>query len=101
MVATLKYGIGQQVTVPVSTDTVARLSEHSVQEALQDLLDKRPDGGDGTALALREAASDPRSVIEVKAPQGYQPVDRTSTFGNVLAGRTDLDVMVSRPHAGG
>ena len=100
MVAALKYGIGQEVKVPISTDTVARLSESTLQEALQDLLRDRPDDG-GTALAIQEATSDPRSVIEVKTPDGYQPLERRTPFRDVIQGRADVDLQVSRPHAGG
>ncbi len=97
----LKYGIGQEVVVPVSSDTRARLSRQTVQEGLQALLDHRAEDPGGSAPAIREAAADPRSVIEMKTPEGYLPLERETPLNTILHGRKNLEILVSRPHAGG
>ena len=101
MFATMKYGIGEEVTVPLSRDTIADLSEQSVQDALQVLLGRVQKDPDGTAPVLREALQDVRSVIEVKTARGYEPIVNQAPFREMLQGQDRLEVMVSRPHAGG
>ena len=101
MIATMKYGIGEEVAVPVSPDTVARLSKSTVQEALQALLSGITGDDDGTASMLRDAVSDPRSVVEVKSADGYAPLEHRAAAKAILQGRQSLEIMVSRPHAGG
>ena len=101
MFAKLKYGIGQEVTVPMPVDTVNRLSGQSVQEAIQELLAGVGEDPDGTAPVLREAVQDPRSVIEVKSRSGYEPLEGRAPFKGVLRGRQSLELLISRPHAGG
>ena len=101
MLATLKYGIGQEMLVPVSKDTVARLSKGSVQEAIEDLLKGPGPDPDGTRPAIQKAVTDPQSVIEVKTPGGYQPVEHKASAGAMFKDREAVEVLVSRPHAGG
>ena len=102
MIAKLKYGIGQEVSVPVSADSLARMSRQSVDKAIEGLLKEVVDDPDGTAPALRNAVSDPRSVVELKTPEGgYEPLEHGAPIKSVLRGRQSLEIMISRPHAGG
>ena len=73
MFATLKYGIGREVVVPVSGDTVASLSDATVQEAIRELLKEVGEDPEGTAGEITDAVENPLSVIEVRTPNGYTP----------------------------
>ena len=97
----LKYGIGRQVVVPVPVDFLNRLNGHSVQEGIQDLLDHVATDPERTVPVLRDAASDPRSVIEVRTDAGYQPLERTMPLKALLREQKTVEILVSRPHAGG
>ena len=101
MIAKLKYGIGREVVVPVSTDNLVRLSKRTLQEGLQDLLDDVTDDPHRTVPAIREAAADPRSVVEVKTPEGYLPLEQETPLSDVFRAHKSLEILVSRPHAGG
>ena len=101
MIASLKYGIGREVSLPVSTDTLARLSKETVQEAIQSLLSEVGVDPDGTVPMIRDAVSDPRSVIEMKSAKGYAPLEHQAPAKAMLKGRQSLEILVSRPHAGG
>jgi hypothetical protein len=101
MIATLKYGIGQGVRVPVSTDTLANFSESTLQEALRELLRGVSSDPDGAVPAIQKAVDDPRSVIELKTLDGYEPLERQAPLKTLLRGRSDLELLFSLPHAGG
>jgi hypothetical protein len=101
MFATLKYGIGREVMVPVSADMVARFSDRSVKEAIEGLLAQAGLDPDGTVPAIREAVADPRSVIELRTAQGYQALEQKAPAGAILNRRDRVEILISLPHAGG
>lgn len=101
MKATLKYGIGRKVTVPMSKDTVANLSEQSTQKAIEALLESIGVDSDGTVKELKESVRDPRAVIEVQSKGKYQPVQPQAPFKETLQNRQNLELQINRPHAGG
>ena len=101
MVATLKYGIGQEVNVPVMPEQLDRLNETTVRSGLQDLLQGVTDDPRQAVPVLRQATADPRSVIEMKTSDGYVPLERETPFRTLMQDRENLEILISRPHAGG
>ena len=99
--ATLSYGFGQELTVPVHDATMADISRGSIRDAIDALLAEVTNDEAGTAEAIREVVQDPRSVIEMKTESGYQPVLPTTGAGEILDKGVDVAFLVSRPHAGG
>ena len=98
MTATLKSGIGQALKVVISEDTRAKMSKQSVQEAIQTLL-AEVEGP--KPVTLSQATSDPRSVIEIKTKQGYQPLDNRGPMGSVLQDNPNPEILINPSHAGG
>ena len=101
MFATLKYGVGREVTVPVSPDTVARFSDSSVKEAIEGLLNGAGLDPEGTVPVIQEAVADPRSVIELRTARGYQALEHKSPARDLLSIKEGVEILISKPHAGG
>ena len=101
MFARLKSGIGSEILIPVSEDSVTNASDQSIREAVQSLLDQAENPEDGEVERIREAIRDPNSVIEVKTEDGFQPIDGGSAFSEAIQSPEGVEIMVTRPNAGG
>jgi hypothetical protein len=65
------------------------------------MLDGLTDEADPTAEAIRKAAGDPRSVIEMKTKTQCQPLRPDAPLQPLLKGRKHLEILISQAHAGG
>ena len=101
MFAKLKYGLGREITVPVTASVVDRFSEGSVKEAIEGLLAEVGEDPEGTAPVIRDAVSDPRSVIELRTGGGYQALEQKGPAKAILSRKDGVEILISKPHAGG
>ena len=90
---TLHYGL-QEVARRKTADLRTTVGEH-----IEELLRSDPD--EKNAAQLRASLDDPRTVIELRSGEQVQTVTADMPLRELLPGDDELEIRVSKPHAGG